>query len=125
MNRRVVYTRGGSPADVLTVIEEPEPAAPAHGQVLIRTTAFPVHRGDLLAVESYPGTAAGPVPVGVEATGVVEAIGPETRAAPGIEVGARAAVFPLPGGGPSGSWRTPRWTSPYLTSFRTRSPRRC
>jgi hypothetical protein len=28
MNRRVVCARGGLPVDVLTVIEEPEPAAP-------------------------------------------------------------------------------------------------
>ncbi|MGW0631213.1 zinc-binding dehydrogenase [Streptomyces sp. NPDC002758] len=96
MNRRVVYTRGGPPADVLTVIEEPEPAA-EHGQVLIRTTAFAVHRGDLLAVEAYPGTATEPVPGGVEATGVVEAIGPGTRVAPGVEVGGRVAVFLHPG----------------------------
>jgi NADPH:quinone reductase-like Zn-dependent oxidoreductase len=41
MNRRVVCTRGGLPADVLTVIEEPEPAAPERGQVLIRTTGLP------------------------------------------------------------------------------------
>ncbi|GAX55255.1 hypothetical protein [Streptomyces olivochromogenes] len=53
MNRRVVYTRGGSPAGVLTVIGEPEPT-PGPGQVLIRTTAFPVHPGDLQAVEAYP-----------------------------------------------------------------------
>jgi hypothetical protein len=33
MNRRVVCTCGGLPADVLTVIEEPEPAAPERGQV--------------------------------------------------------------------------------------------
>jgi NADPH:quinone reductase-like Zn-dependent oxidoreductase len=98
MNRRVVHTRGGAPADVLTVIEEPEPEAPVRGQVLIRTMAFPVHRGDLLAVESYPGTAAEPVPVGAEATGVVEAIGPGTHGAAGVEVGGRVTVFPLPGG---------------------------
>ncbi|GGT52834.1 hypothetical protein GCM10010207_61190 [Streptomyces atratus] len=71
------YTRGGLPADVLTVIEEPESAAPGHGQVLIRTTAFSVHPGDLQAVEAYPGKAAQPVPAGLEATGVVEAIGRE------------------------------------------------
>ena len=97
MNRRVVYARGGRPADVLTVIEEPEPAAPGHGQVLIRTSTFPVHRGDLLAVEAYPGTATEPVPAGVEATGVVEAIGAGTRVAPGVEVGGRVSVFPHPG----------------------------
>jgi NADPH:quinone reductase-like Zn-dependent oxidoreductase len=97
MNRRVVYTRGGSPADVLTVIEEPEPAAPERGQVLIRTTAFPVHPGDLQAVDAYPGEAAEPVPAGVEATGVVEAIGPGTRVAPGVTVGGRVTVFPQPG----------------------------
>ncbi|MFF4960647.1 zinc-binding dehydrogenase [Streptomyces sp. NPDC001222] len=97
MNRRVVHTRGGTPADVLTVVEEPEPAAPGYGQVLIRTTVFPVHHGDLLAVESYPGEAPEPVPVGVEATGVVEAIGPGARVAPGVKVGGRVSVFPHPG----------------------------
>ncbi|WP_405885347.1 zinc-binding dehydrogenase [Streptomyces sp. NBC_01136] len=97
MNRRVVCTRGGLPADVLTVIEEPAPAAPGGGQVLIRTTAFPVHPGDLQAVEAYPGEAAEPLPAGVEATGVVEGIGPGTRVAPGVEVGARVSVFPHPG----------------------------
>lgn len=96
MNRRVIYTRGGSPADVLTVIEEPEPT-PQRGQVLIRTTAFPVHRGDLLAIEAYQGNAAEPVPAGVEATGMVEAIGPDTHVAPGVEVGGRVTVFPQPG----------------------------
>ncbi|MFE7211956.1 zinc-binding dehydrogenase [Streptomyces sp. NPDC001698] len=97
MNRRVVHTRGGLPADVLTVIEEPEPTAPERGQVLIRTTAFTVHPGDLQAIEAYPGKAAQPVPAGVEATGVVEAIGPGTRVAPGVEVGGRVTVFPQPG----------------------------
>jgi NADPH:quinone reductase-like Zn-dependent oxidoreductase len=97
VNRRAVYTRGGNPADVLTVIEEPEPAAPGRGQVLIRTTAFPVHPGDLLAIEAYPGTAAEPVAAGVEATGVVEAIGAGTRVAPGVAVGGRVSAFPQPG----------------------------
>ncbi|MBA2813701.1 zinc-binding dehydrogenase [Streptomyces sp. KM273126] len=97
MNRRVVYTRGGLPADVLTVIEEPEPAGPERGQVLIRTTAFTVHPGDLQAVEAHPGKAAQPVPAGLEATGVVEAIGPGARVAPGVEVGGRVTVFPQPG----------------------------
>jgi NADPH:quinone reductase-like Zn-dependent oxidoreductase len=96
MNRRVVHTRGGLPADVLTVIEEPEPA-PQRGQVLVRTTAFPVHPGDLQAIEAYPGQGADPVPAGVEATGVVAAIGPETRVAPGVKVGGRVSVFPQPG----------------------------
>ncbi|MGY0055163.1 zinc-binding dehydrogenase [Streptomyces sp. LZ34] len=97
MNRRVVYPRGGSPADVLTVIDEPEPAVPERGQVLIRTTAFSVHPGDLQAIEAYPGKAAQPVPAGAEATGVVAAIGPETHVAPGVEVGGRVTVFPQPG----------------------------
>ncbi|MFD9655498.1 MDR/zinc-dependent alcohol dehydrogenase-like family protein [Streptomyces mirabilis] len=82
MNRRVVWTRSGTPADVLTVIEEPEPEAPVHGQVLIRATVFPVHPGDLLGLDALPTTAAEPVPIGVEATGLVEAIGPDTRVAP-------------------------------------------
>ncbi|GAA1912453.1 alcohol dehydrogenase catalytic domain-containing protein [Streptantibioticus ferralitis] len=92
MNRRVVYTRGGPPSDVLTVVEEPEPA-PDGGQVLIRTTAFPIHPGDLLAVDNYPGEAGDPVPAGAEATGVVEAIGPGTTVAPGVEPGSRVTVF--------------------------------
>ncbi|WP_406500000.1 zinc-binding dehydrogenase [Streptomyces sp. NBC_00846] len=97
MNRRVVHTRGGLPADVLTIIEELEPAAPERGQVLIRTTAFTVHPGDLQAIEAYPGKAAQPVPAGLEATGVVEAIGPGTRVAPDVKVGGRVTVFPQPG----------------------------
>jgi NADPH:quinone reductase-like Zn-dependent oxidoreductase len=56
-----------------------------------------VHPGDLLAIEAYPGTAAKPVPAGVEATGVVEAIGAGTRAAPGVKVGGHVSVFPQPG----------------------------
>ncbi|WP_434098591.1 alcohol dehydrogenase catalytic domain-containing protein [Streptomyces mirabilis] len=96
MNRRVVHTRGGPPAGVLTVIEEPEPT-PGPGQVLIRITAFPVHPGDLQAVEAYPEEAAKPVPAGVEATGVLEAIGPGTHVAPGVTVGGRVTVFPQPG----------------------------
>ncbi|MFE7243675.1 zinc-binding dehydrogenase [Streptomyces sp. NPDC057580] len=97
MNRRVAYTRGGMPADVLTVIEEPESVAPERGQVLIRTTAFSVHPGDLQAIEAYPGKAAHPVPAGLEATGVVEAIGGGARLAPGVKVGGRVTVFPQPG----------------------------
>src|SRR6478735_2661461 len=97
MNRRVVYTRGGSPADVLTGIEDQETAALERGQVLIRTTAFPVHPGDLHPIETYPGEAVEPVTPGIEATGVVEAIGPGTRVAPGVEVGGRVTVFPQPG----------------------------
>ncbi|MFB6988929.1 zinc-binding dehydrogenase [Streptomyces sp. NPDC056178] len=97
MNRRVVYASGGLPADVLTVVEEPESAAPGHGQVLIRTTVFSVHPGDLQAIEAYSGKAAQPVPAGLEATGVVEAIGSGARLAPGVEVGGRVAVFPQPG----------------------------
>ncbi|MFF3566075.1 zinc-binding dehydrogenase [Streptomyces sp. NPDC002574] len=97
MNRRVVYTRGGSPAEVLTVIEEPEPVASEPGQILIRTTAFPVHPGDIFAVEASPRELEDPVTPGIEATGVVEAISPGTRVAPGVEVGGRVAVFPQPG----------------------------
>ncbi|MCX4462160.1 hypothetical protein OG585_03305 [Streptomyces sp. NBC_01340] len=70
--------------------------------------ALPVHRGDLLAVESYPGTAAEPVPVGAEATGVVEAIGPGTHGHRASRSVAAWRSFPCRGDGRSGSWRTPR-----------------
>ncbi|WP_436846901.1 alcohol dehydrogenase catalytic domain-containing protein [Streptomyces atratus] len=124
MNRRVAYTRA-LPADVLTVIEEPESVAPERGQVLVRTTAFSVHPGDLQAIEAYPGKAVHPVPAGLEATGVMEAIG---RGAPWLRVSRSVAAqrsSPSRGRGPSGSWRMPRWSSPYRTSCRTTSPRRC
>ena len=52
MNRRVVCTRGGLAADVLTVIEEPASAAPERGQVLIRSTAFPVHPGEQWVIDN-------------------------------------------------------------------------
>ncbi|WSY97369.1 hypothetical protein OH809_39980 [Streptomyces sp. NBC_00873] len=59
----------------------------------MRTTAFTVHPGDLQAIDAYPGKAAQPVPAGLESTGVVEAIGPGTRVAPGVRVGGRVTVL--------------------------------
>jgi NADPH:quinone reductase-like Zn-dependent oxidoreductase len=95
--RSVVYRRSGDPAEVLEVVETPEPGRPGASEVLVRVTMFPVHHGDLLGIEApFPTGASGAIAVGIEATGVVEAVGAAVRV-PGIEPGARVTFFPRPG----------------------------
>lgn len=87
-----VYTQAGDPADVVKLIEGDEPRDPGPGQVLIRVTLFPIHPGDLQAIQH--GSPKGQVRAGVEATGVVERIGPDVHH---FTPGARVSVFPQPG----------------------------
>jgi len=98
MARSVVYSKGGRPADVLAVIEEDAPSNAGRGEVLVRVTTFPIHPGDLQAIEATTFRPGGPqrLTAGIEATGVVEAVGPGVAAA-GVEPGARVTVFPQPG----------------------------
>jgi NADPH:quinone reductase-like Zn-dependent oxidoreductase len=98
MARSVVYSKAGSPADVLEVIAQDSPAGPDRGQVLVRVTAFPIHPGDLQAIEAsgFPAGGSGRLAAGIEATGVVESVGPGVEVA-GVEPGARVSVFPQPG----------------------------
>jgi NADPH:quinone reductase-like Zn-dependent oxidoreductase len=92
MGLAAVYTQAGDPADVVKLIGVDEPGDPGPGQVLIRVTLFPIHWGDLQAIQH--GLPSGQVRAGVEATGVVEKIGPGVHH---VTPGARVSVFPQPG----------------------------
>jgi NADPH:quinone reductase-like Zn-dependent oxidoreductase len=98
MARKVVYEHSGDPAEVVRVIESDEPAAPQRGQVLVRVTAFSVHPGDLVGIAGpFAGIAGDTLVPGAEATGTVEAIGPDTTIGPGVRVGARVTTFLVTG----------------------------
>jgi NADPH:quinone reductase-like Zn-dependent oxidoreductase len=98
MPRKVVYERSGEPAAVVRIVESGEPQAPQRGQILVRVTAFSVHPGDLVGIVGpFAGADGDAVVPGAEATGTVEAIGPDTQVAAGISVGARVTVFLVPG----------------------------
>jgi NADPH:quinone reductase-like Zn-dependent oxidoreductase len=94
MTRAITYTSAGEPAGVLEVTEIPAPPPPGPGQIQVDVRAFPIHPGDLLGVRVGPPTPGQQTVAGLEATGVVVAIGP------GVEnptVGTRVTVFPNPG----------------------------
>ena len=92
MGLGAVYTEAGDPADVVKLIDVAEPSDPGPGQVLVRVTLFPIHWGDLQAIQlSSPKEWVG---AGVEATGVVEKVGPGVHH---VTPGARVSVFPQPG----------------------------
>jgi NADPH:quinone reductase-like Zn-dependent oxidoreductase len=92
MGLGAVYTEAGDPADVVKLIDLDEPREPGPGQVLVRVTLFPVHWGDLQAIQLASPT--GRVGAGVEATGVVEKVGSGVHH---VTPGARVSVFPQPG----------------------------
>jgi NADPH:quinone reductase-like Zn-dependent oxidoreductase len=95
MGLGAVYRQAGDPAEVVKVVEVDEPGDPGPGQVLIRVTLFPIHWGDLQAIQYGYGSPSGPTrAAGVEATGVVEKIGPGVHH---VAPGARVSVFPQPG----------------------------
>jgi NADPH:quinone reductase-like Zn-dependent oxidoreductase len=87
-----VYAEAGEPVDVVKLIDVGEPRDPGPGQVLVRVTLFPIHWGDLQAIQLASPTAQ--VGAGVEATGVVEKVGPGVHH---MTPGARVSVFPQPG----------------------------
>ena len=92
--RRVVYRRHGDPAEVLEVVEAPDPV-PGPGEVRVRLKAMTINPADLLAIEGRYGAAPIPLPAtpGVGAWGIVDAVGEGvTRLAPGD------AVLPMGGG---------------------------
>lgn len=92
--RAAVYFQHGVPADVLRVVDAPEPTAPGPDEVVIRVLLRPVHHGDLLGVKGrYQPGAAVPAEgnrVGFEGYGVVETAGKDVDLTPG----ARVAFFP-------------------------------
>src|ERR1700722_15409625 len=92
MGLAAVYTEAGDPADVVKLIDVDDPPDPGPGQVLVRVTLFPIHWGDLQTIQLASPT--GQVGAGVEATGVVEKVGPGVHH---VTPGARVSVFPQPG----------------------------
>jgi NADPH:quinone reductase-like Zn-dependent oxidoreductase len=92
MGLGAVYMEAGDPVDVVKLVDVEEPRDPGPGQVLVRVTLFPIHWGDLQAIQlSSP---MGRVGAGVEATGVVEKVGPGVHH---VTLGTRVSVFPQPG----------------------------
>lgn len=84
MPRVIVFDEFGGP-DVMHVVDEPVPT-PATGEVRVRIEAFAVNPLDLMM---RAGTSPAPVPLpharlGVEATGIVDAVGSEVT---GISIG--------------------------------------
>ncbi|MEV6040492.1 zinc-binding dehydrogenase [Nonomuraea sp. NPDC052116] len=97
MARKVIYRQSGNPAEVLSVVEVDAPGPPGAGQVLVRVHAFPIHIGDLLPIQGPYLSQTEYLTPGLEATGVVEAVGPDTPVAAGVTTGARVSFFPHPG----------------------------
>lgn len=92
--RVVLCARPGGP-EVLQVREVPEPAAPAGDDVVISVTAAGVNRADLLQRQGhYPPPPGAPAWPGLEVSGTVAAVGPDSPWSPGDEV-----VALLDGGG--------------------------
>ena len=75
-------------ADVVKLVDVDEPRDPGPGHVLIRVILFPIHWGDLQAIQR--GSPSGKVRAGVEATGIVEKVGPGVHH---VTPGARVSVF--------------------------------
>lgn len=93
MSRVVVFDEFGEP-DVLHVVEEPV-AEPAPGEVRVRIEAFAVNPLDLMV---RSGVSFAPVPLpharlGIEGTGVVDALGPGTT---GLRIGEPVLLAAIP-----------------------------
>jgi len=94
MTLAITYAAAGDPADVLATTEIPDPPPPEPGQVQIKVRAFPIHPGDLAGVNFLPPAPGERAVPGLEATGVVVAVGPGVSTP---AVGTRVTVFPNPG----------------------------
>lgn len=101
MPRVVMFDEFGGP-DVMHVVEEPV-VEPAAGEVRVRIEAFSVNPLDQMM---RSGTSPAPVPLprarlGVEGTGVVDALGPEVT---GLEVGDPVVLTAVPDASVRGSY---------------------
>lgn len=93
MTLAITYAGGnGEPADCLAVTEVADPPPPGPDQLQVNVRAFPIHPGDLYLASETPLRLR--TIVGLEATGVVVAVGPGVDA-PALE--SRVTVFPNPG----------------------------
>jgi len=101
MPRVVVFDEFGGP-DVMHVVEEPA-AEPAAGEVRVRIEAFAVNPLDQM-MRSGTSPANVPLPharLGVEGTGVVDALGPEVT---GLEIGDPVILTAIPDASARGSY---------------------
>ncbi|SCF59621.1 zinc-dependent alcohol dehydrogenase family protein [Streptomyces sp. Ncost-T10-10d] len=101
MPRVVVFNEFGGP-EVMQVVEEPV-VEPAAGEVRVRIEAFAVNPLDQMM---RSGTSPAPVPLpharlGVEGTGVVDALGPETT---GLKIGDPVILTAVPDASARGSY---------------------
>ncbi|MER5644059.1 zinc-dependent alcohol dehydrogenase family protein [Streptosporangium sp. NPDC002524] len=101
MPRVVVFDEFGGP-EVMHVVEEPV-AEPAAGEVRVRIEAFAVNPLDLM---TRSGASPAPVPLprarlGVEGTGVVDALGPGVT---GLEIGEPVILTAVPDASVRGSY---------------------
>lgn len=89
--RKVVFEALGNPADMVKVIELPDPE-PAPGQVRLRLKVMPINPADLLRIEGRYGAEAETLPAtpGAEAYGIVDALGEGVE---GVNIG--DPVLPL------------------------------
>jgi len=94
MTLAITYAAAGDPAEVLAVTEIPDPPPPEPGHVQIKVRAFPIHPGDLAGINFVPPAPGERAVPGLEATGVVVAVGPGVSTP---AVGTRVTVFPNPG----------------------------
>jgi NADPH:quinone reductase-like Zn-dependent oxidoreductase len=101
MPRVVVFDEFGGP-DVMHVVEEPA-VEPAAREVRVRIEAFPVNPLDQMM---RSGASPAPVPLpharlGIEGTGVVDALGPEVT---GLEIGDPVILTAIPDASARGSY---------------------
>jgi mitochondrial enoyl-[acyl-carrier protein] reductase / trans-2-enoyl-CoA reductase len=80
--KAAVYETHGNPADVLRVVDLPQPE-PAANEVVVRMSAAPINPADLNSIEGkYPIKAPLPATPGMEGAGVVVEIGSAVRDLP-------------------------------------------
>lgn len=92
---RAVVAAGAGGAEVLELVERDDPV-PGTGEVLLRVRATAVNRADIMQRQgTYPPPPGASDVLGLEAAGLVEALGPEVS---GWSVGDRAMAL-LSGGG--------------------------
>jgi NADPH:quinone reductase-like Zn-dependent oxidoreductase len=101
MPRVVVFDEFGGP-DVMHVVEEPA-VAPTAGEIRVRIEAFAVNPLDQMM---RSGASPAPVPLpharlGIEGTGVVDALGPEVT---GLEIGDPVILTAIPDANVRGSY---------------------
>lgn len=74
--KQIQFSRPGPPAEVAQCVEVADPMISALDDVLVRVEVFPINPADLLTMQGfYPRSDPGSPTLGIEALGVVEAIG--------------------------------------------------